>query len=98
MWQSRKLTTNAANVGHNRAPGRSTAFANAAREEMRRHVIFKCERKSRAVDRCTKHDLHAINDWRSVHGDGEGLTALIELPAVHARGPVSKVDTPPLPI
>ena len=61
---------------------------------MRRRVILKCERKSRAVDRCTKHDLHVINDWRSVHGDGEGLTALIELPAVHARRPVSEVDTP----
>src|SRR5207249_6085118 len=42
--------------------------------------------------RRTNHDLHVIDDQRSVHRDGQGLLALVELPAVHAGGAVSEVN------
>jgi hypothetical protein len=44
-----------------------------------------------AIDRCTDHDLHVIDDQRRVHGDRAGLVALVELPPVHAGGSVAKV-------
>src|SRR5207302_9465766 len=60
--------------------------------EMRRRALLRHERQSYAIERRANHELHVIDDQRAVHRDGEGLLALIELPAVHAGGSVPKVD------
>jgi hypothetical protein len=55
-------------------------------------VLLGHERQTHAIDRGTNHELHVIDDQRAVHGNGEGLFALVELPPVDTGGSVSKVD------
>ena len=60
--------------------------------EVRRHAFLVRKGETHAIDPRADHYLHVIDDQRSVHCDGEGLIALVELPPVYAGRAVSKVD------
>lgn len=59
--------------------------------KVRHRSLLRDERQAHAIDRGTDQHIDAIDNQRSVHGDGEGLAALVELPPVHAGGPVAEV-------
>ena len=48
-------------------------------------MLLGHEGETHAVDRRSGHDLHVVDDQRSIHGDREGFPTLLEFPSVHTR-------------
>jgi hypothetical protein len=60
--------------------------------DMRRQVLLKCERQSHTINRRLNQKIDIVRDERTAHSDGQRLPPLLELPVIHTRGPVSKVE------
>lgn len=64
--------------------------------ELRFYSLIRHEGQADAVKRSANQGLHVVNNERSVHRHGQGLPALVELPAVQAGRPMPEVDAPML--
>ena len=61
--------------------------------ELPRNLVFPDESKTYAIKRGANNDLHVVDDQRPVDRDGQGFSALFELPPVNlAAMPVTKID------
>jgi hypothetical protein len=46
--------------------------------QWRRRALLRHKRETHAIDRRTDRELHVVEDQRPVHGDRDGLVALVE--------------------
>jgi hypothetical protein len=61
--------------------------------EVRCNFILSHESEAYAINGGPDNDLHIVNDKRSVHGDRQGLPALLEFPSIDlATMPVAEID------
>jgi len=74
-----------------RAPVLEHAHESAARD-LRRHILLEGERQAQAVHGGANHEIGVVEDERSAHIDDDGLTLLLELPAIGPGGTAAKID------
>lgn len=57
-----------------------------------RDVRLKGKRQTQTLDRGSNHEVRVVDNQGPVHVDDEGLTLLLELPAVRSSGTSAQVD------